>query len=77
MMCQYKELFGKPNEGVHKYRLFGVAAVDLIGTIVIAWLVARWIKKSFWIVFVSAMAIAVLLHKLFCVKTALNEKIGL
>ena len=30
---QYKDIFGKPNEGVHSYRLFDVAIVDLLLTI--------------------------------------------
>lgn len=74
-MCQYKDIFGKPNEGAHKHRLFGVAAVDLIGTVVISYLIARWLKKSFWLIFIIAMLLGVFLHKLFCVDTALNKKI--
>ena len=35
------DIFGKPNEGVHKYRVGGLAIVDIIATggiaVVIAW----------------------------------------
>ena len=31
--CKYKDLFGKPGEGVHSYRIFNIAIVDVILTI--------------------------------------------
>lgn len=76
-MCKHKDIFGKPNEGFHKAQIFGVAAFDLIGTVVIAWLLNKWLKISFWKVFLGLMIIAILLHKLFCVETTLNKKLGI
>lgn len=28
-LCEYKDIFGIPNEGVHSYRLFNIAIVDV------------------------------------------------
>jgi len=32
-LCKYKDIFGKPNTGAHKYRFLGVAIIDVILTI--------------------------------------------
>ena len=34
-LCKYKDIFGKPNEGVHSTRIFGLAFWDLFGMIII------------------------------------------
>jgi hypothetical protein len=50
-LCKYKDMFGKPNTGVHKYRLFNIAVVDVLATIAVAFLrsirvfVSKWIQK--------------------------------
>ena len=31
------EIFGKPNEGIHSYRLFNIAIVDVIMTFILAY----------------------------------------
>jgi len=79
-LCQYSDIFGKPGEGLHKYRIFGMAAVDLILTFVLALLIS-WLYKypivsiETVIIFLSLMVLAVIVHRLFCVKTALNNAI--
>ena len=32
-MCKYKDIFGKPKTGVHKIRLFNIAFIDFIFTL--------------------------------------------
>lgn len=84
MSCKPSTIFGEPNKGVHAYRIFGLAAVDLIGTIIIAYLIARFVKweqlgKNMWIrffvVFMLLMLLSLILHKLFCVHTTLTNAI--
>ena len=31
LYCDYKHIFGKPKKGIHKYRLYDFAIVDMIG----------------------------------------------
>ena len=38
MLCKYKDIFGKVGEGLHSYRLFNIAIVDVISTIFVAYL---------------------------------------
>jgi hypothetical protein len=72
-LCKFQDIFGKPNEGLHKYRVFGMAAVDLGMTILLALLLCRWKKKwNFLVVLAILLLISVVVHKLFCVKTKLS-----
>ena len=72
-LCQYANILGLPGKGFHSHLGFGFAILDLIGTIVISYLISLKIKYTFLQVFVSMMILAIFLHKLFCVKTALNS----
>ena len=40
MFCEYRHIFGKEGEGAHSYRVFGIAAVDLVLTILVAVLIS-------------------------------------
>ena len=39
LLSEYKDIFGAPNTGVHSYRLFDVAIIDLALTIAVAYLI--------------------------------------
>lgn len=83
-LCAYKDIFGKPNEGVHSPRIFGLAAVDTGLTILGSYMIAKHFDKkmcnniyiSFVIVFIILMILSVFAHKLFCVETALVKKLN-
>ena len=46
-LSQYKDIFGKPMAGVHSYRFFNVAIVDVAATIIAAWLISYYGNYSF------------------------------
>jgi hypothetical protein len=46
-LCAYKDALGKPGKGIHSYRLFGVAIVDVIFTVLAAMLIAYFSKYNF------------------------------
>ena len=48
-LCKYKNALGKPGKGVHSFRIFGIAIVDVILTILAAYLIARFFKFNFYI----------------------------
>lgn len=77
-LCQFKDAFGKPGEGSHKTRIFGVAAVDLLLTVALAVLIGLWrrwgIAKTA-LFFVGLMVLSLLVHKAFCVETTLTKKV--
>jgi len=70
--CAYRDVFGKPGTGAHASRLFGLAAVDLLGTIGIAWLIALATGWNAVVVALALVAVSVPIHRLFCVDTVLT-----
>ena len=42
-----REIFGKEGEGVHSYRIFNIAIVDVIATIIGAYLLSIFFKINF------------------------------
>jgi hypothetical protein len=81
-LCQYKTTLGEPRKGIHSYRLFGVAIIDVFMTILgafILWLLLRgrirFLKGTigFFILLVSLFALGILLHRFFCVKTTVDK----
>lgn len=74
-MCKISEIFGKPNEGFHAQRIFGVAAVDLLLTALVALVISFYSRFSFLVVFVALMFLGVVAHWIFGVDTALNKKL--
>jgi hypothetical protein len=76
-MEQYKDIFGKPNEGVHSYRMFGLAAVDVGLTLVLIGSIAYWGNINIFVVFVVVVLLTIGIHALFGVETALNVALGI
>jgi len=80
-LCKYKDIFGSPNQGVHKYRLFNIAIIDLVATIILALLIVVlagiWSVKNLIIVSVLLILISIPIHMLFCVKTTLTNLVRL
>lgn len=75
MFCQYKDILGRPNEGFHAAKLFGLARNDLIGTIIIVLLIAYANGFNYITSLFIAFILIVIVHRLFCVNTALNVMI--
>lgn len=73
--AKYSNIFGEPNKGVHSYRLFGVAIVDVILTIIGAIVISKIINVNFFLVLVLLFLLGIVLHKLFCVNTTINKLI--
>jgi len=73
--CQYKSIFGNPSEGVHSTRIFGVAAVDLILTLLASVLIAKYYKIDLLKTTIIIFLIGIVAHRLFCVNTTINKMI--
>jgi len=68
-----REIFGKEGEGVHSYRIFNIAIVDVIATIIGAYLLSIFFKINFWIILIILFILGIILHRLFCVNTTINK----
>jgi len=72
-LCKYKNIFGEPNTGAHSYRVYDVAIVDVIFTIIGAYILAKYMNTSFIITMIIAFALGIILHRLFCVRTTVDK----
>ncbi len=86
--CQYKDIFGKPNRGFHKYQAIGDWILTIILALFLSGITSYILNKNsskpvmpflgivfFW--FVGLVVFAIFLHYLFCVKTRLNVSMGI
>ena len=73
MLCKYKDLLGKPNQGIHQYRFLGVAIADVTMTVVAAFIISYFSKYNFWLILVILFLTGIILHNIFCVKTTIDK----
>ena len=66
---KYKDSLGKPNEGIHSTRIFGLAFYDIIGMIIIIIVLSNWYEYAWLVVPIAT----VFIHWLFGVETAFNK----
>ena len=67
------DIFGKPNQGIHSYRLFGLAIVDVVMTIVGAYVISYVFRVSFVITLCIVFILGILLHRYFNVRTTIDK----
>lgn len=80
-LCEYKDIFGVPGTGIHSYRFMNIAIVDVLTTLILAfvihqfileyWLDIHWI--SIWWVLLACFILGILAHRLFCVRTTVDK----
>ena len=70
-LCKFKDVLGVPGEGVHKQRLFGLAAFDVIATIILSILISFWSNINVFLIIVLLFIMSIGVHKIFCVDTAI------
>ena len=77
-LCKFKDSLGKPREGVHSYRIFDIAILDVLGTILLGYLTHLLFPNiTVWQGFVIWFLLAIILHWLFCVDTTLIKLLRL
>lgn len=72
-LCKYSNMFGRQGEGVHKYRFMGIAIVDVVITIIVAFIVAWFMKWSVAYTVIGVFIAGIIVHRMFCVRTALDK----
>lgn len=72
-LCPYKNLFGKTGEGPHQYRIFDIAIVDVLSTIIGAYLISKFFKYDFKLVLIISFILGIIVHRLFCVRTTVDK----
>ena len=72
-LCRYKDIFGRPREGAHAYRIYNIAIVDVAATIIVAFIISRAFALSFWKSLVGLFLIGIISHRAFCVRTTVDK----
>ena len=67
------DIFGKVNQGIHSYRFFGLAIVDVIMTILGSYVISYVFRVSFLYTLCIVFIIGILLHRYFNVRTTIDK----
>lgn len=73
MFCQYKNLFGEPGKGVHAYRLFDIAIVDVVLTVLLGIVITRVFSLSLIYTLIGLFLLSIVMHRMFCVRTKVDR----
>ena len=74
MYCKYKDFFGEVNTGIHSYRVFNIAIMDVIFTFLAAFIISLVIPKyNYFIILFFLFLSGIILHHMFCVKTTIDK----
>ncbi len=72
-LCQYKDIFGKPKEGAHSYRIFDIAIVDVAFTLIGAYVISYYFDLPLLPTTISLFILGIIMHYMFCVDTTINK----
>jgi len=72
-LCKYRNALGVPGKGAHSIRLGGVAIVDVVMTLVGAYVIAHYARASFAWTAAWLFLLGIILHRLFCVRTTVDK----
>ena len=72
-LCKYANIFGEHGKGVHSFRIFNIAIVDVVLTIIIAYFINKKFKKGFYKTLLIIFIIGIISHRIFCVKTTIDK----
>lgn len=62
-----------PGKGIHSLRVFDFAIVDILGTLLAAFLIARWTGAPVWKVAVVLFIIGVIVHRALGIRTRVDK----
>jgi fatty acid desaturase len=72
-LCKYKNLFGKPGEGLRKYRIFDIAIYDTSVVIIIGLLFSYFTGYNIWLTLAVLFVSGIIVHRMFCVRTGIDK----
>ena len=73
-LCHYKNLLGKPDTGIHSFRILNIAVFDVIITLLFAYILCLLFPNiPKYIFFIGIFILGIIVHRIFCVKTTINN----
>ena len=75
-LCRYNKIFGETNKGLHSYRIYDIAIIDVFLTFLLAYVIHIYNKQySFVKISLILFVLGIVLHRMFCVKTTVDKLI--
>ena len=77
--CVYSEemqkIFGPIGEGIHSYRIYDIAILDVLFTIIGAYFIHHFLLPNipFCQVLLGLFLLGIVLHRIFCVRTTVDK----
>ena len=71
-VCPYKNLFGAPGTGAHSVRIFNIAIVDVLLTVLVAWILSYVLNVRVLYTLPVLFLLGIVLHRWFCVRTTVD-----
>lgn len=77
-LCAYKNILGEPKKGIHSYRIFNIAIIDILLTFLGAYIIFFLLKiyginYNYFIILAFLFILGIILHRLFCVRTTIDK----
>jgi hypothetical protein len=72
-LCENRNALGVPGKGVHSLRVGGIAIVDVIFTLVGAYIIAYFARTSFAWTAAGLFLLGIIMHRMFCVRTTIDK----
>jgi len=72
-LCKYKDILGKPREGIRKYRIFDIAIMDTAVVILFGYFISWYMEWNLWITLVVLFGLGIIIHRIFCVRTGIDK----
>lgn len=76
-LCKYSNVFGKPGTGLHSYRIYDLAIIDILLTVVLVGAITSVLPKksilNFLLVLALCFSLGIFLHRIFCVRTTVDK----
>jgi hypothetical protein len=74
-LCKYSNIFGEPNTGLHQYRIFDLAVIDILFTFIAAYILYYVFKYriNYFVIASCLFLLGIIMHRLFCVKTTVDK----
>lgn len=74
MFCKYQNMLGKVNTGVHSIRFYNIAIIDVLLTIISAYILYLFYPNyNFFVILACLFILGIGLHRLFCVRTTVDK----
>jgi hypothetical protein len=72
--CKYKDILGKPKTGLHSYRVYNIAVIDVLLTFLLAKFIQYYILEEydFFLILCCCFITGIVFHRVFCVRTTID-----